>query len=387
MDGILHDRKVAGPTPRDSSGSAPFSQNNRRRPGRSSSVGNIAAGHSSSSSGDIAARHSSSSGNITAQYSSNSNLLGAQHGGSSSSSNVAAQQSSSRSSTNITERSRPKKDGYFFQRLRSASPNSAPSTTSDFLDYSAEPAEGQDNPPGGKEDPPGRNPALGSQSHYASTGHLSLSAMPAEATDGATPLAAPDERTRLLRPVSSMLSLPPALTALKKGKSEQPRQLPRVSQASARAAAAAAAEGAAAERTLLAESTQAAPTTPAAPTSYRERRRPAAAAAPAAYRDRDGPLGEIKMELKGVKTGRGGASARRRFPPVGAGNTGAGAAGGSSVAVGFSRRKAPIAPALRYLMEVMCTDLVACGECFMPDDRAGQTLVRFCGFVPIEVSN
>ena len=36
-------------------------------------------------------------------------------------------------------------------------------------------------------------------------------------------------------------------------------------------------------------------------------------------------------------------------------------------------------------MEVMCTDLVACGECFVPDDKAGQTLIRYCGFVPIEV--
>lgn len=56
-----------------------------------------------------------------------------------------------------------------------------------------------------------------------------------------------------------------------------------------------------------------------------------------------------------------------------------------SVVGKFSRRKAPIAPACRYLMEVMCTDLVACGECYVPDNRNGQTLVRFCSFVPIGV--
>lgn len=70
----------------------------------------------------------------------------------------------------------------------------------------------------------------------------------------------------------------------------------------------------------------------------------------------------------------------QRFPSFGSN-----AAAGGNLAVGFSRRKAPIAPALRYLMEVMCTDLIACGECFVPDDKAGQTLVRYCGFVPIEV--
>lgn len=48
----------------------------------------------------------------------------------------------------------------------------------------------------------------------------------------------------------------------------------------------------------------------------------------------------------------------------------------------LSRRKAPIAPAVQYIMEVMCTDLVACGECFVPDTGTGQTLVRLGGFVP-----
>lgn len=38
-------------------------------------------------------------------------------------------------------------------------------------------------------------------------------------------------------------------------------------------------------------------------------------------------------------------------------------------------------------MEVVCTDLMACGECFVPDDGAGQTLVPFGSFVPIEVSS
>lgn len=42
-----------------------------------------------------------------------------------------------------------------------------------------------------------------------------------------------------------------------------------------------------------------------------------------------------------------------------------------------------VAPAVRYLMEVMCTDLVACGECFVPDDDAGQTLVPSGAFVPV----
>lgn len=36
-------------------------------------------------------------------------------------------------------------------------------------------------------------------------------------------------------------------------------------------------------------------------------------------------------------------------------------------------------------MEVLCNDLVACGECYVPDDKDGQTLIRYCGFVPIEV--
>ncbi|CAN0357582.1 unnamed protein product, partial [Ectocarpus sp. 8 AP-2014] len=49
------------------------------------------------------------------------------------------------------------------------------------------------------------------------------------------------------------------------------------------------------------------------------------------------------------------------------------------------RRKAPITPAVRYLMEAMCLDLVACGECFVPHFRARHTLVRFCGFTPPEV--
>lgn len=49
------------------------------------------------------------------------------------------------------------------------------------------------------------------------------------------------------------------------------------------------------------------------------------------------------------------------------------------------RRKAPITPAVRYLMEAMCIDLVACGECFVPHFRARHTLVRFCGFIPPEV--
>ncbi|CAN0358147.1 unnamed protein product [Ectocarpus sp. 12 AP-2014] len=48
-------------------------------------------------------------------------------------------------------------------------------------------------------------------------------------------------------------------------------------------------------------------------------------------------------------------------------------------------RKAPITPAVRYLMEAMCIDLVACGECFVPHFRARHTLVRFCGFIPPEV--
>lgn len=53
--------------------------------------------------------------------------------------------------------------------------------------------------------------------------------------------------------------------------------------------------------------------------------------------------------------------------------------------IGLSRRKAPMTPAVRYLMEAMCTDLQCCGECFVPHFRAGQTLVRFCGFVPFAV--
>lgn len=52
---------------------------------------------------------------------------------------------------------------------------------------------------------------------------------------------------------------------------------------------------------------------------------------------------------------------------------------------GLSRRKAPMTPAVRYLMEAMCTDLQCCGECFVPHFRASQSLVRFCGFVPFEV--
>ncbi|CAM9651116.1 unnamed protein product [Ectocarpus sp. 13 AM-2016] len=48
-------------------------------------------------------------------------------------------------------------------------------------------------------------------------------------------------------------------------------------------------------------------------------------------------------------------------------------------------RKTPITPAVRYLMEAMCVDLVACGECFVPHFRARHTLVRFCGFIPPEV--
>lgn len=56
-----------------------------------------------------------------------------------------------------------------------------------------------------------------------------------------------------------------------------------------------------------------------------------------------------------------------------------------SSAVGLSRRKAPMTPAVRYLLEAMCTDLQCCGECFVPHFRASQTLVRFCGFVPFEV--
>lgn len=52
---------------------------------------------------------------------------------------------------------------------------------------------------------------------------------------------------------------------------------------------------------------------------------------------------------------------------------------------GLSRRKAPMTPAVRYLLEAMCTDLQCCGECFVPHFRASQTLVRFCGFVPFEV--
>ena len=52
---------------------------------------------------------------------------------------------------------------------------------------------------------------------------------------------------------------------------------------------------------------------------------------------------------------------------------------------GLSRRKAPMTPAIRYLMEAMCTDLQCCGECFVPHFRSSQTLVRFCGFVPFEV--
>ncbi|CAN0178705.1 unnamed protein product [Ectocarpus sp. 4 AP-2014] len=48
-------------------------------------------------------------------------------------------------------------------------------------------------------------------------------------------------------------------------------------------------------------------------------------------------------------------------------------------------RKAPITPAVRYLMEAICIDLVACGECFVPHFRARHTLVRFCGFIPPEV--
>lgn len=53
--------------------------------------------------------------------------------------------------------------------------------------------------------------------------------------------------------------------------------------------------------------------------------------------------------------------------------------------VQFSRRKAPIAPAVSYLMEVMCTDLVACGECFVPDAGEGHTLVSFERSVPIRI--
>lgn len=52
---------------------------------------------------------------------------------------------------------------------------------------------------------------------------------------------------------------------------------------------------------------------------------------------------------------------------------------------GLPCKKAPITPAVRYLMEAMCVDLVACGECFVPHFRARHTLVRFCGFVPFEV--
>eukprot|EP00903_Cladosiphon_okamuranus_P015025 g13902.t1 len=53
----------------------------------------------------------------------------------------------------------------------------------------------------------------------------------------------------------------------------------------------------------------------------------------------------------------------------------------------FASRKAPMTPAVRYIMQAMCTDLVACGECFVPDFMAGQTLVRFCGFVPFRLTN
>lgn len=77
--------------------------------------------------------------------------------------------------------------------------------------------------------------------------------------------------------------------------------------------------------------------------------------------------------------GAGGVGSEKRDPSK------SGPAATIADPIGFSRRKAPIAPAVRYMMEVMCTDLVACGECFVLDNRAGQTLVRFCGFVPIEV--
>lgn len=81
----------------------------------------------------------------------------------------------------------------------------------------------------------------------------------------------------------------------------------------------------------------------------------------------------------------------RRFTDAVAATTAAadgdgdGASRAAPSAVGLSRRKAPMTPAVRYIMEAMCTDLQCCGECFVPHFRASQTLVRFCGFAPFAV--
>lgn len=382
LDGILHDRKPVAPAPRDSSGTPSSSQKNRRRISKSnnSSSSSIVAQHSGSSSNLLAGQHSSSnlygqhsssSGNLARQHSSRSSYdLAEQH--STSSGNIAAQRSSGgASNSNITEQYRPQQDdGYFF-----ASPNSAPSPISEFLNYPADSA-------GGKDD--GRRWGPASGHHHASTGTLSFQGIPATTTTvgemAETPPAG--ERTRLLRPVSSMLSLPGALSNLKRSKSLQPPQVPQTRSAAAAAAAVArAAPGAAAARAAAG-----AAAARGASGAGEARGASGAAAAPSpaagASRERERrskPLGEIKMELKGANRTRG-LGSMPRFPSFGSN-----AASGSNLAVGFSRRKAPIAPALRYLMEVMCTDLIACGECFVPDDKAGQTLVRYCGFVPIEV--
>ena len=220
----------------------------------------------------------------------------------------------------------------------------------------------------------------------------------------AEPATSADERNKFLRPVSSMLSLSGALigSAKKSNKSKQPG--PEISPS----AAAAAPAGRAAVQGQPEESAA----KPFA-AAYRECSRsteavPATALLPANRERSRSSVGEVKRDLVdverggGERTGRGtsaldgaakrgngsvrrATAARPRISPF-VGGTDVSAAGGSSIAAGFSRRKAPIAPALRYLMEVMCTDLIACGECFVPDDSTGQTLVRFCGFVPIEVS-
>lgn len=53
--------------------------------------------------------------------------------------------------------------------------------------------------------------------------------------------------------------------------------------------------------------------------------------------------------------------------------------------VPFSRRKIPISNPVSYLMEAMSTDLKACGESFVPDKMAGQTLVLLGRSVPIRI--
>lgn len=52
----------------------------------------------------------------------------------------------------------------------------------------------------------------------------------------------------------------------------------------------------------------------------------------------------------------------------------------------FSRRKSPMISAIINLLEVMCTDLGVCGECFVLDRGHGQTLETLHRTVPMQAN-